>query len=543
MHRINQVLEKLKIINNMDEESIIRNYLINNHDFNESNLCHDTQLSGRRIDRDRLMSIASEVFAEGYEFFYDKNIQKISFDLIVNRIVASSNKRSWEIYKAYVIDQNITLQELANSYNLTRERIRQIIKKIKERELNSFYVREIMRIVYKHLKKSSLSKHFFAESMFRNDEFVFYGDTENQIFESLSLMANMVNKKLYYISGYYVILDEKYKSLDDFFKEKVFNNFKQGQINNLEYIYRNLFFDEVPISCLKKWMHNDKNTILHKSKLYFKFDKLTKVDRCKFILLILNEPSHYTDVYKLYSNIFNDGTTEHAVHALMDRGRNEGIVRTFIGTFGLEELGEKQHITIQDIATSIMNKEKKEYDMFELVKEISRETDAKENSILTTILTNKIFLVTKESTVILRTWKQNFKVEETRGKNTFNEQGKILNYDYLKYTINEFTIKYNRIRIPYDFIENLKPYVSCVYNDDEVLLKYDSKSRLLVGIDKFIHDMNLCEGSSFYMVFRNHKFYIVSELNEFETDEKIELDNSGSKEHVSSILDNLFGRA
>jgi CheY-like chemotaxis protein len=43
----------------------------------------------------------------------------------------------------------------------------------------------------------------------------------------------------------------------------------------------------------------------------------------------------------------------------MDRGRNEGIVRTFTGTFGLEELGEKQHITIQDIAIKIMKEDKR----------------------------------------------------------------------------------------------------------------------------------------------------------------------------------------
>ena len=543
MKEIIQVLIKLNEIDEVAKEDLNRNCFPNNIKLMGDHFCHDLQIQGENICRNEMAAVVSEFFAKGHEIFYDETIQKISFELIIRKIIEDSDIRRWEMFKEYEIHHNATLQVLADSYDLTRERIRQIIKKFKERELNNYIDNSLMNLIYSHLLNNSLSSVFILDQTVNNDKYVFWGQSEREIYESLALMAFLLGKRVFFVNNYYVILSSKYKSLDTFLNEIIYCFFEEGKLYNTEKVRSKLYSEGIPTCFLEEWISSNNKAILHGNYFFYRKKKLTKVDKCKFVLLILGEPAHFSAVHKLYSEIFQDGPSENSVHALMDRGRKEGIVRTFTGTFGLEELGEKQHTTIQDIATKIMIKYKKEYDLYELINDILKETEAKANSILTTILTNKLFLVTKESTVILRSWRNDFNVEETGGKNTFNEHGTIQNYDYLKYTINEFTIKYNRIRIPYGFKESIKPYVFCIFNEEEILLKYDSKSRLLVGIDKFIHDMNLNVGNSFYMVFSHQKFYIINELDEFEIDEKTEIENNDGKDHVNSILQNLFGGA
>lgn len=540
MCKINEIVDKLKAINEQTNEDLLDNYFKNKW-LNEE-FYIDLQLVGRSFLDEEIQDAHKRYFRENHTDFYNGSNHKFDVSYIIDGIINDSDLRSWELFRDYELVGGRTLQSIANEYDITRERIRQIKKKIREKVINSDKIKAIFIDFYRYLMSQSSSKQFIGKSMFQENEIAHFGEGHDEIFVRVSLMAYVLNLNLYKTEKYYVFVNKKYDSLDQFIEYKVYNLFEEDKLYDISRFQNEVIILDVPMDYLRKWLVERNWLVIYKEYFYFKKKKLTKVDKCKFILLLLGEPSHYSDVYRLYAKVYKDRTSEHSVHALMDRGRDIGIVRTFTGFYGLIDLGEKQHISIQDIAVGIMKNEIREYDLNDMVIDIMKFTEAKRNSIVTTLFTNKTFLITKESTIILRTWNNQLELKETTGKNAFNEQGVVDGCEYIKYTINEFTKKYNRIRIPLGFTTTIKPFVSCSYKNKELLLKYDVNSRLLVGIDKFVYEMGLCQGDSFFMVFYNDAFYLYKAIDEFSKSSLSTEIVDRSVKHVDSILRNLFGR-
>lgn len=540
MYELTEIINKFKRIDELSDDSLLDNYFVNKKQIID--IFYDIKVLGRTFEDNEIEQAYKRFLGNKYEEYYNSDLNKIDMLKIVDKIILDADLRSWEVFRDYELIGGRTLQSIANEYNITRERIRQIKKKVRERVIRSYKVKIVIDDVYKNIQSQSESNLFISKDLFFDNKFVNFGESNNEVIVNVSLMAYVLGLNFFETDKYYVFTDDKYKTIDQCLESKMFSQLEEDKVYNLTIFANKKMIDEVPIDYLRDWIVDKNWLVVYDNSLYFRKRKLTKVDKCKFVLHLLGEPSHYSDVHSLYTKVYGDMTSEHSVHALMDRGRDEGIVRTFTGTFGLEELGEKQHISIQDIAVGIMKDEVREYDLNDLVIDIMKYTEAKHNSIVTTLFTNKTFLITKESTIILRKWNNQLKLEETTGKNTFNEQGIVDECDYLKYTINEFTIKYNRIRIPLGFTNTIKPFVNCAFKNTELLLKYDDNSRLLVGINKLIDELGLCQGDSFFMVFHNDTFYIHKELGEFNKSILDFKKVDKNVEHVDSILQNLFGR-
>ncbi|XOQ17257.1 MAG: Sigma70-r4 domain-containing protein [Sporanaerobacter sp.] len=318
---------------------------------------------------------------EDYEdFCYDLNEDILKF-----KKKSKISSRNWELFKRYELGKKqVTLQEVGDIYGLTRERVRQIVKKVSKK--------------FKHhnCKKQFRKYIFFVQDLIcdygvlclkykkdlREIEKIF-GDWD--IIEAINLL-NLIEDKLIVVDNVYVYTKDKYEHILnylDYIVDKKRKKFVGTE--NLDNMYTQLNIEKWrEKEFFKSIIQKDKRFYINESEnsCYFAEEHFDRYTILYMIFQKIGEPVHYSVVMEEYIRITGEKTNLRLILSYLDR-RKDLFVRTFTGIYGLREWGVDEHIFVVDLVVELLEKKQSAmhyHDIYECIKE---KTLAKETTVYT----------------------------------------------------------------------------------------------------------------------------------------------------------------
>ncbi|MBU5310602.1 hypothetical protein KQI38_01055 [Tissierella carlieri] len=452
----------------------------------------------------------------------DKNIH-LSFKDSIDEFKKRIKSRDWDCYYNYVIDKIFTLEELGKIFNITRERVRQVIKKadrIVKREKHIFHpFKGYLEHIFEHLDYIYIDK-------LKESSLIIFGQSSDELEIELNLLNYLFGTK-YHI-----------------FQDKIFN-FDKTEIG--ETIVLEVFGDEL-VDCkfLKKedlYLHiyniNFKEPrkvirylIEHMNNIIFsdteeyvliKRNRITNVDICKWILYNIGEPVHYSFVYERYCEYMkNQDMSLRSLHATLDRSEEQGIIRTFTGTYGLVELGAEKHVFARDLAIKVLKEYNRPMHYSEIIREVQKQSNVKDNTTYANLNTSPEIISNNDGVYALKIWKEKLDdsfqekqvIERKLIKHGYNKFG---NYA-IKYLIKDNIFDDHILRLPSNIPIELNSIVKIVNtNDDEFMIKYYSKLNYFYRFDRVLSISNIKSREYIFLelispdyirVFKEHEYYM-----------------------------------
>lgn len=227
------ILKKLKYLNCMEITSCIYNLLISIGQPMSLDEIYDYISVIKEIDKEELeiilknsnkfKSVKYKTYALAEWDEYGKLYYDFDKDITSFLDKSKIKKRNWEIYKKYVFSlRDYTLEEIGNIYNITRERVRQIVRKIDKR-IEHFSCRKRF-IKYVDLVENLIIENGVLD--FSNEHHI---KELKKIFENRNLIEviaflNKIENKFIVLEDRYCYLKSKYDyiiSYLDYLVEKI----------------------------------------------------------------------------------------------------------------------------------------------------------------------------------------------------------------------------------------------------------------------------------------------------------------------------------
>lgn len=498
----------LMLTNKMSQEQIILKTRKNfkHDDIRELCFCY-------RIIRPDL-TIHKAITEIGYKRVGLYNIEPISnknnattfvFKDIFPQLRKQIGDREWECLYNYSIEKNFTLEELGSIFDVSRQRILQILKKAKSKAKKCEYLltpfREYLDELFKYKDFISVNE------LIRHNLIIFSDD-----FKEFKSQIKLLN---YFLNTNYHVFDENLFNINqEKLKEMILIEIFSECDSEYRIMEKKVVYDIIAKLEFKKPMEVTKYIIPLLDNILFadywehlliKRKKTTKVDICKWILFNIGEPVHYSVVHEEYCKyIDNDNMSQRSMHATLDRSEDQGIIRTFTGIFGLEELGARKHIFAKDLAIDILERLNRPMHYSEIIQEVQKYSDAKENSIYAYLNFSEDIISNNDGVYALRTWEDKLGESFVAKKDL---ERKLIKHDYNKYS--NYTIKYlinqsvfdnYSLRLPSKVPFELIPIVKIVdVNNEEYLIKYYNSHGYLYRIDKVLNFLGIKTGEFIYL--------------------------------------------
>lgn len=325
--------------------------------------------------------------------FYLKDLAILSETFLSNCFSKFSDKvRDIIIKREGFEGDKYTLQDLANNYGCTRERIRQL---------------EIKFYKGMCLIKINMWSSFVLRFMSLRGRLIFEIDTNQSSLNKLLFFFKTLNINFFEFYGFIIIAHKEFKFKEIFEKDSFLKKYFQINDNELE---NRLFKDrEIVLS------YDDIKRIILSFKKN-KLDSLNKNERIRFILKHIGRPAHYSEITNIHNEIFpNKKCTEREIHSALSE--KYGIVWVGIkGTYALKELGyerpkSKIHNIVYKVTKNLCDTQKRPVSFAEIINEVKKYRQFfNENSIRMILSYNKnIRKIAKDLFVIKNNNRENIK--------------------------------------------------------------------------------------------------------------------------------------
>ena len=348
-----------------------------------------------KIDEEELIEIMSncnDFKLVGYNTYalskWDKYKEIIyDFNIDINRVKKHSNitRRNWEIFKMYELNtEKTTYQKIGQQYSITRERVRQIVGKVKRKVRHHIYKKQFEKYIYfvdGLIIKNGLLCLDYEKHIIQLKEV--FGD--HDIVEAINLL-NFIYDKLIIIDNKYCYQKDKYYRIVnylDYLVEKLGESFVG--IKELNSIY-----DELRV---QKWREKELIKLLINKDSRFHIDKVgntcyfTKESFDRYCILYsifnkIDEPVHYSIVMEEYTDIIGEDTNPRLILSYLDR-RKDLFVRTFTGTYALREWGYDEHVFTIDLVIELLEEKQCVMHYSDIYEFIKDKTQSKKQTVYT----------------------------------------------------------------------------------------------------------------------------------------------------------------
>jgi hypothetical protein len=357
----------------------------------------------RRLSRnDKKLKTTENGVAQSNLNFEAMLADKPTYEQLEYRLIALFGQRNWTIFTSYISQPNVTLDTVGKQFNVSRERIRQIIKTI---DLSLVKLDSLIALQAKvadlFLNASILTRLTFFNHMYQT---TYYNKQDSQ---KLLYIINHVFKTNYYeYNGHMVnfnpatigeiVVDTLCPKESTMYQISVGDTVQQLQTQSIKVDATTL---NVLLRTVKNVMKdNETQTILIKDS------KISNEDLCKYILSTFNEPVHYSEVHKKYEVLTGKHfTNPRNTLATLDRSSPIGVVRTFIGKYGLVDQGAKKHNPIVEIIYDVISQSPTPLAVQEVIKQVVKISGCKGSSVTTYLTTSDLFLNVDRSLYTINT--------------------------------------------------------------------------------------------------------------------------------------------
>ncbi len=264
--------------------------------------------------------------------------EESSFETAIKNIISCPDERQLQIIKArygYEDGQKKTLEQIGNQFNITRERVRQIIVKSHKyfkHPIRKTYFQEILE----HIEYSLLHNRGVVSVKDLSQINFFSTGTKKQLRFLLNLIADLYEER------YRVIEKKFFTSLNDDEFKRLSINIDEAAFKCHFPIDKNDFYQEIKTAIgtiSKDYLYY---FLIHKKHIEISDEKvlspgkLSVSQRIKLFMRDIDKPLHYTEIAKRYKNHFGDSLTRHSslerlIHARLDYSEDFIIVGP--GTF------------------------------------------------------------------------------------------------------------------------------------------------------------------------------------------------------------------
>ena len=447
---------------------------------------------------------------------YAKISLKFDDDISNLRKRSKISIRDWEIFKEYLIyTEKKTLQEVGDKQGITRERVRQIIKRVTKKVKHFNYRNNFMQYIYfinDLLQEYGViclgyKKHAMKlEKVFEN---------WNPI-EAVNLL-NILKESFAIIDDTYIYKKSKYEDIlhyIDFIVEKLGEKFVG--IKNLDDIYKELK--------IEKWREKELLTIIIKKDKRFYLN--TEDNTCYFsksyfgrycilylIFKKIGEPVHYSVVVEDYIKITGKKTDSRLILSYLDR-RKDLFVRTFTGIYGLREWGYDEHVFVVDLVVRLLEEKKCAMHYDDIYNFLKDRTMAKKNTFYALMQLDQRIVSLGFGFYGLASQIQNENGNIKYYSNIVQEDNK----RRLGYLLGKYTNEYGNVIIVYRIIDTMINSYSmkipkmfnivlnsdvCIFDKDHNRYdcSYNANENSLFGINKVFKRKDLSEGDIIVLEF------------------------------------------
>lgn len=431
--------------------------------------------------------------------------------------------RDWDCYYNYTIDKKFVLEELGLIFDITRERVRQIINKADRKAKRHKYLflpfKEYLDEIIKY-------QDFVSVNKLMDSVLIEFGQTIDEISVELNILNHLFNTKYRIFEDKIVNFDEN-ELKNEILNELIIDSSKDYIIIKKDELYNhvNKFFLKSPRKINRYLFKLIDNIIFDNKEEYvlIKRNRITNVDICKWILTNIGEPVHYSVVHEKYCEyVKNSDMSPRSIHATLDRSEEEGIIRTFTGTYGLRELGADKHVFAKDLAIKVLGKYNRPMHYTEIIVEVQKLSDAKDNTIYTNLNTSPEFISNNEGVYALKAWEK--KLDENFQNKRVMER-KIINHGYnkhhnytIKYLIKESIFNDYTLRLPSNVPIKLDSVVKVVStNNEEFIIRFNHKFNSFYRFDRVLSILDISNDDYIYLeilspdyirFFREHEYYM-----------------------------------
>ncbi|WP_352404872.1 sigma factor-like helix-turn-helix DNA-binding protein [Sporanaerobacter acetigenes] len=318
---------------------------------------------------------------EDYEdFCYDLNEDILKF-----KKKSKIASRNWELFKRYKLGkEQATLQEIGDIYGVTRERVRQVAKRVGKKIKHPCYKNQFRKYIF--FVQDLIYDYGVLCLKYKKDlrelEKIF---TDWDIIEAINLL-NLVEDKFIVVDNVYIYTKDKYEYILnylDYIVEKKGKKFVGTE--SLDNICVQLNIEKWrEKEFLKSIIYKDKRFYINESQnsCYFTEEHFDRYSILYIIFQKIGEPVHYSVVMEEYIRITGKETNLRLILSYLDR-RKDLFVRTFTGIYGLKEWGVDEHIFVVDLVVELLEEKQSAmhyHDIYECIKE---KTLAKERTVYT----------------------------------------------------------------------------------------------------------------------------------------------------------------
>lgn len=333
MKNLMDAINKLHRINQMSHESIVNNYFSNITKFSVKRVEADFELLGMNISPSAYFEASQKIYTNGFEKYVHEG--KLSFDALIEQMTKTYIVRSWKIFFEYEILKQTNVKQLAKKYGVSETRIRQIMKAFKRHVVKRYFAKKFLERIYNHLDLGH-DISFLEKEKFSSDPYVYYGQNETEIYGNLALTGYFFEKKIILTDKYFVVLPETYASIDDYLSDLIQKNFEEGKLYNINFEKHHQILG-IPIAIFHHWLTTQNNILCHNNSFYYRCTTINTTDKCKFILSLHGAPMLLSDIFKSYTNLFNEATSQRVLYTCLQNAKSNGALKMARGLFWLEE--------------------------------------------------------------------------------------------------------------------------------------------------------------------------------------------------------------
>ncbi|TDX53244.1 sigma factor-like helix-turn-helix DNA-binding protein [Orenia marismortui] len=413
-------------------------------------------------------------YSPRYENFSERFNE--DFNLILERL---SNREEYILKNRLLTheENKKSLESIGNEFGVSRERIRQVEKKIINKLSHPTYIRNYRRYfkllenVFRSnriIKISDFFKHPIIVKFFPKANLEFLINFYNQFND------NLETKEIITLKGKYLLFlkEEYYNTLWQRVEDELTN--EEG-IANLEDVCD--FFAKFKIKnrdFLIDIINGSDNKMMINNLILIKDGRIYTSDKLIFILSLLDTPTHYSQITELYNQYFEE-SSDHNIHSKLVM--YDQFVRVDSGTYGLSSWGCQEHIYIRDLNCQILKKANKPLHYQEITKRVLEYKDAEEKTVYAFLLDNNKIFNYSQGVFALKEWKED---------------------DYLskKYRISGWRVKCSEEDTSYDYLLG-----SCLGRKDRFISLHKLSKAYIeegyVSISKKIVDNSFLKNNSF----------------------------------------------
>lgn len=469
-----------------------------------------------------------------------QNNKQNNFEFLTENLKSKFEDRNWLCFWNYYY-HNMTLQEIGDGLLLTRERVRQIIKKTFLRVTNLNSYKEIstyfdcIRSKWSVLKIQELM--LFTEFPLSKNLDIFLLQVE--------YLKNICNIELS-ICGDTIYLFDFAKMQEKLFCYLEFDTDTSSYVivKRLDLINffreQNIYISHHELNLAIAWVPN---CIFYTKydMILIKKNAINIPDVLVFILKIIGRPAHYVEVYEYYSELTNCSvkTTARNILATLERSENYGIVRTFVGTYGLVELGAKEHITTEELVYNALKKIGRPSHYLEIIDAVNKHTFSKNSTILAYLSMSDLFMSDNNGVYALKEWSDklgNEFIVKQINKQIINIERDNENNIITRYKVTDSMLENNSLRIP--TIVNMKEKSLIEVKNlrgDSYYMNYQKLYRSLNGISIILNLNSLNVDDVFILAFHDKTVYFFVESDLIYYNERLK---DTSFNHCNDQLDN-----